>query len=92
MSSVVERDKRDSALVVQSLLEPSNVFTFRVGEIVDLGGTVRSTVGSWQVGHYRLDTNCIYNYRSAPAIRGGLTHIGFTSVEEKSDTVVDHLG
>jgi hypothetical protein len=82
MSSVMERDKRDSTLVVQSLFEPSDMSTFRIGKVVNLGGTVCGTVGSGQVGHDGFYTDRIDHYESATIGKEGLTHVGFTSVKE----------
>lgn len=57
VSSVVERDKRDSTILIGSLLEPTYVISLGICEVGDLGFVVIGSVGGRQVSHDRLDTD-----------------------------------
>jgi hypothetical protein len=43
---IMERDKRDSTVLVGSLLEPSNMTSLGIGKVVDLGVIVIGRVSS----------------------------------------------
>jgi hypothetical protein len=66
VASVVERDKRDSTLVVAGLLDPSNQAAFGIGKVVLLCIVVCGSVHGGQVGHDGFNTDrvddCLFSY------------------------------